>query len=289
MNHHTKMFQGETNMSEENIQTQTQPDQTPVIDANIEPVVAPVVDGNVAESEVKAEVEVDQTKEAEKAPVSQEDFNRLYFELKQKERELAAMKEVKPEAPKAPEVAKELTLEQFDFDEDAYQQALITQKAEEIVNKKFADVEANKTQAQNDEALKIVGEQFNKAAIEYAAKNPGYNEAIAAAGNNIFPQHINDVIMNSEVGPQLDHQLLTNPQLVTELSALTPIQAIMRLGVMEATISAKPAVQVSNAPAPIENVSGASRAAGDYRTDENMSMDEYYKNHQADLAKKAGR
>ena len=267
-------------MSEENT-NQALPPSEPIVNAE-----QPVNNEAPIENNTEAPAVVEEVK-----TVSQEDFNKLYFKLKQAERDLAA-KDTTPEPVKAPTEAKpELTLEQFDFDDDAYNHALIERKAGEMVEKKFADMQSQQTQQTQADALKQAGDKFNEKAVAYAATNPGYNDAITAAGAVQYPPPVNEVLMTSEFGPQLDHQLLANPALLQEISTMTPTQAIMRMGQLEATlqtnINQKP--QVSSAPAPIENVTGASRATSNYAIDENLSMEEYFAKHKEEQLRKAGR
>ena len=74
------------------------------------------------------------------------------------------------------------------------------------------------------------------------------------------------------------------------------MQALMEMGRMESQFKAPTAptapatVAVSTAPEPIENVGsgGGTHIAGDYRYEEDVSMESYYAQHQENLRAKNG-
>jgi hypothetical protein len=223
--------------------------------------------------------------------VSQEEFNKLYFQLKQAERERDAAqsaKESKKEVS-APKVAP--TLEDFDFDDDKFNAAAFEFKVAEQVAAALEVQKQHSVQEKIAAAKQEVAQTFNQRAVEYAAKNPSYEQAIAAAGSEaVFSSHIQEVVLQSEVGPAIDHKLLSDPALLHKLNTMNTTQAIMELARIEASLtSASPTakatapVKVSNAPEPIETVGGGGRASDDYAYNENMDMADYYAAHQAKL------
>lgn len=212
------------------------------------------------------------------ATVSQEEFNKIYFQMKQAERDLAAATQT-PAPEVAPVDQDELTLEQFDYDDEAFTKASIERQVQDQVKAALAtqhDVEAQA--AANTKAMEITT-GFNNKAAAYAALNPEYQKAINNAVGVVFPTHVQEVILGSEFGPQIDHMLLSDAVLMERISSLAPTQAIMELGRMEQQFTKAPVKQksVSSAPAPFDTGGGASRTTNDYRYDENLSMDEYYK------------
>ncbi len=223
------------------------------------------------------ETPTEETTQAAKT-VSQEDFNALYFKLKQSERELEATK--KAEAPTTEVTpAKEINIEDFDYDDDAYNNAVMQHQIETQV---AAALKAQNTVTEQTTAKQKqdeVASTFNNRAVAYASTNPEYEKAIAAANGVQFANHIQEVILTSDVGPQLDHMLLSDPTLITKLHELTPTAAIMELGRMEAKFSAPATAkaQVSTAPAPFETGGGGVSTGGDFRYDDNMDMDTYYR------------
>jgi len=220
--------------------------------------------------------------------VSQEDFNKLYFQLKQLERENKVLSDTKPTHVDTPvDKVEEPTLEQFDYDENEYLNAKIQHQVSEQVELALA---SQASTVEKNEALRIQQEvttSFNDKAVAYAATNPDYETAIMASNGMTFAPHIQEVLLSSEKGPQLDHMLLSDPMLAQKLNQMTPTQAIMEMGRMEHTISTPVAATklVSSAPEPIETTGGAGHVSGDYRYDENVGMADYYAQHQANLKK----
>jgi len=232
-------------------------------------------------------VEEAAVEEAAPATVSQEDYNKLYFQMKQGERDLEAAKAAPvTETPADVTENTEIRLEDFDYDETKFNAALISKQVGEQVAAAL-EQQATVTKqaaAQKTEADSLAG--FNSAASEYAATNPGYVEAINNAPGVQYTKEIQQAILQSPQGPALDHHLLSNPQVLSELSAMAPSQALMKLGQIQGGLSTAAPVKVSSAPEPIGATEGGiSRPSSDPRYDENMSMDEYYAAHQANLKK----
>ena len=264
----------ENNIPTDQITPETQLDATVVTDETI-------VDSP------DATVDTTETAAVEEAPASsgpsQEDFNKLYFEMKQSERDREAL-QTQIDATQAtiheqPEQT-DLTLEMFDYDEDAFNQASIQQAVQTQVAAALKEQATHTQQATIQEAQQNTAAQFNEKAVAYAATNPDYEKAIQVAGNNAqYPSHVQEAILHSDVGPQIDHMLLSNPQILQQLSGMSPTQALMELGRMESSVKVPVAptpAKVSGAPEPIDNVGGSSHNASDFRYDEEMSMEDYY-------------
>jgi len=213
--------------------------------------------------------------------VTQEDYNKLYFQMKQGERDLEALKQSQTEpAPKAQPTG-ELKLEDFDYDEGRYNAAVISKQVGEQVTAALATQSAaaqkQAVEKQQSEAL----QGFNAKASEYAATNPAYLDAINKAPGIQYTKAIQDAILHSPNGPQLDHHLLGNPQLLSELSNMPDSMALMQLGQLQATLKQVAPVKVSGAPEPIATTGGAARPTSDFRYNTGMTMEEYYAAHQA--------
>ncbi len=225
---------------------------------------------------------------------TQDEYNALYFQLKQAERDRDAantkMDTAKEDfANTIPEPGEDKTPEDFDFDDDAFNlykmKKEIQSEISTALTKQAEQTKINAAKQEND----VLISNFNEKAVKYAAKNAGYEKAIDAAGGTVrYARHIEDVVFNSEVGPELDHMLLTNPQLVNKLHNLSPLQATLELGRLESTVKTenKP-VKVSNAPEPFDTGGGGASVVDDFRTDPNVSMSDYMKQFDALMAKKA--
>jgi len=234
----------------------------------------------------------------ETTQVSQEAFNKLYFEKMQAERDLEALRN-QSQAPAQPDtqapattVEKAPVLEDFDYDETAYTAALVDYKVKEQLNTAM-NTQQNQYAAQQQQHFEQkIANDFNDKAIQYASTNPDYEKVVNEHGNQVqYPASVQAAILQSEVGPQLDYMLLKDPSLIVKLSGMNDYQALMEMGRLEsvAKTTAPAAPAVSTAPAPIEDVvTGGNAASHDTRYDENASMDDYYKATMAAQAAKNG-
>ena len=226
--------------------------------------------------------------------LNQEEFNKLYFQMKQQERELKALKEQQAklqsnpsEEPLVTNEPKVPKLEDFDYDEEAY----IAAKVQYEVDKKIHDALKREEEARRAREQELtqqqIAKQFDQKAAEFAAQNPDYAKVIELAGNAIqYSPAVQTAILSSEVGPQLDYMLLKNPQLVDKLNAMPEPQAYMEMGKLEIQLRNEiPTTMkrnISQAPEPIEDVAaGGSGGNTDFRYNDEMSMDEYYRQYMA--------
>ena len=245
--------------------------------------------------ELNTDVTTDITEEApavdavvpqEKA-LTQEEFNKVYFEQKQAEREAIALRkqleELKAPKPAQAQTVAAKTLEDFDFDDQAYQDHLIDQKVEaKLAQYQAKSQEQDAAKAQKTQA-DIVMNDFNTKANEYAAQNPSYSEAMTNAQHINYSPSLSDAVLHE--GPQLDHHLLTNPQLVDKLNSMSGYAMAKELAVVVGNLNKKATIKHSSAPTPPPTVTGGAKHAVDM-DDPGMSMDKYYELEMARLRSK---
>ena len=170
-------------------------------------------------------------------------------ELERKLKELETAKPAKP-AP---------TLEDFDFDEAAYQAALIESKVEQVITAQ--------TQKQREEAQKA----------EAAANLSSFNERIEALGKDDFsevagavpllPNGVADALVASEGGAEMIYHLGTHLDVAEKIANMTPAAAMMELGRISASMKAQPVVKTSAAPEPIAPLKSGSSLTADVGDD----------------------
>lgn len=150
-------------------------------------------------------------------------------------------------------------LEDFDFDHDAYVDALTDWR----VNQKLAERETSEQERQKQSQEQERAQKFQTRLSAYQAANPGKWEAATQAPVNFTPPML-EVIATSDVGPQVAVFLAENLDRADEISRMTPFAAAAALGRLEATFSAnKPATppkptSVTKAPPPPSTVGGGS-------------------------------
>jgi hypothetical protein len=148
-----------------------------------------------------------------------------------------------PDKPKAAP-----TLEKFNYDETAYQAALVAHVKDEAarqVRDEFRKEQAELTEKQRTES-------WRKRESEFAAKTPDYKDkAYYAPISDVMA----DIIKDSEKGPELAYYLGDNPDESRSIAQMSERQAALALGRIEAKLGKPPAPApapkpVSKAPPP---------------------------------------
>lgn len=213
------------------------------------------------EEEVTENTEQEETK-VELTPEQQAAFNKAYFEKKQAERDAEELRKQLEELKahknltKEPEKAK--TLEDFDFNQDAYDDYRIEQKLQKALQNKELQSQEQIKQTQQQQAKTALMDNFNTKATSYAEKNPDYSKVIQEYGSQVqYAPHISEAVL--EIGPELDHHLLSNPVLADKLNSMSTTAALIEIGKISTNLNKKKALQVSNAPDPINNTKGTGR------------------------------
>jgi hypothetical protein len=145
-------------------------------------------------------------------------------------------------------------------DLEEYRSALKEWTADDVRRKDAAEAAVKSQKAQHETIIK--GWTTRQDAVKVAI--PDYAETIAGSDLKVSDQ-IRDAVIESEIGPEILYHLAKNPDLVTELNAMTPAKALIKFGKLEdkltpASGETKPAakvVEISKAPAPITPLKGA--------------------------------
>lgn len=173
-----------------------------------------------------------------------------------------------PEAPK-----KTPTLEDFNYDESAYQTALtahVTAEAARQVREEFRKEQEQLTQKQKHEA-------WEKRQAEFAAKTPDY---IEKAHYVRLSDVMADIIKDSEKGPEIAYYLGKNPDESSAIAAMSERQAAVALGRIEAKLDVAPAPApvpkpVSKAPPPPPKIEASEPAITKSWNDPSLSQEEF--------------
>ncbi len=230
-----------------------------------------VTETSVTEEKPPEITEASETSEEPEKTKVQKRINQITAEKYEQKRradslaaELATMKANVPVLPKgAPK------LEDFDYDDVAFNRASIdhavaTAMSKNIADQRVIEVENRRTQANAEFARKIE-----------ASKIEGYSGVI----NNLIrsvplPEGIIDAIQQDEKGPELAYYLGKHLDVADRLAVADPIAAALELGRISAGFSGKKTITPSNAPDPIKTVGGD--GTGKIKNPEEMSMDEIY-------------
>lgn len=216
----------------------------------------------VTENEVKPVVE--ETKETPPVKTfTQEELEaqlgkRLARERRNWEREQARQQAEVQAVRQTP--ANAPTQEQFESPE-AYQEALIFQKAEQLANRRLeAEVKAHMLDSYHarEEAALDKYEDFEQVA---------YNPRVP------ITQVMAETIQSSEIGPDVAYYLGSNPKEADRISKLNPFLQAKEIGKIEAKIASDPPQKkTSTAPAPIQPVKGRSGDSPSFDTTDPRSV-----------------
>ena len=206
---------------------------------------------------VTAEV-VQETKPSESAPedVKPEDgfqkrINKVTadkYAEKRRADELQRQLDERNDKPEVQAVKDAPKLEDFEYDQDAFNAALIDYKVELGISKAVAKV----TSTQSDAAKTAESEEAQK----------GFNDRIISMAKNdwdevankvpTLPPGVADALVRSENGAELIYHLGSHLDLADKVANMSPQAAMMELGRISVTMAATPAVKLSAAPDPIE-------------------------------------
>ena len=193
--------------------------------------------------------------------------NKLTFEKhEQKRRADAAVKALEDyKANNAPPEQAEPKLEDFDFDDNAFNAASIKYQTAKAVNTAVGEYKTEQQQALDNQRQAEINNNFNARVDDFRKATPDYDQTIAGLPD--LPGNVLDAVMQAENGPQLAHYLGKHLDVAESIS-------LMKLGEISAQLkNVKPTNKQSAAPDPIEPVkSGGSLN----KSMDDMSMDEIY-------------
>lgn len=201
----------------------------------------------------------------------QKALNKLAFEKREETRQRKALEEelarIKAQTPQvAVQVEAAPKLEDFDYDQDAYNDALIDYK----VNLKAQQIVSQQDERMALERQNKVKADFNARAEKLKAKAPDFDEALNMIP--ILPTETLNTIMQADNGADLAYYLGKHLDVADAIASLSPTMAAMKLGQISAQLAtAKPINKQSAAPDPIEPVTSSSSLS---KSQDDMSMEE---------------
>jgi len=232
--------------------------------------------------------------------VSKKDFNKAWYKKSEAEREREAFRRENEDLraqltsqTQTPQGDQEpLSREQFDWDDDKFNAAVIARE----VSKQVAAAETKRAAEADKRAGDDLIAAFNEKGAAYAADNPEYVErnAQAAQARIEFSDAIQETILESDNGPALHDYLLSNPSEIKALNALKPLKVAAFLGRIEERMSqttTTPEKKTTQAPNPITPVSTGSSSGNDSLDPnaEGISMEEMDRRQKAEWVREHGR
>ena len=229
-----------------------------------------------------------EAKKAEEAAERKKNRTREYIAKLNRERaELAAENAALKSAQSAPRPTQHAapaegrpTLEQFNFDNDAYLEALADWKVEQHLKAR----EESTKQAESERSQQEVTVAYNTKAAEFADEHPDFPEVV---GSIQYPlsEALQAAIMAHPKGPEIAYHLGTNDDDAFALASIQPALAAAAVERLASRLTAAPEAPqtpqtpihpkpVSKAPAPAPTVSGRSPTEV---PPEKLTDDEWYR------------
>lgn len=218
------------------------------------------------------------------------DLNRAQREALEARRELEelrrqlAERDGKREEPTPAKPEGKPTLEQYDYDQEAYLTALADWRLAE--REREREQQTQQQQAQQATAERIT--QLQAAEAEFSKANPDY-EGVAKNPQVPITQLMADVMLeNPSTAPAIAYYLGQNVEEAARIAQMTPVQAARAIGAIEAKVTttpkpAPPPKPVKKAAPVVPTLNSGAPAVKDWSQ---MSTDEHVRHY---LAKKNAR
>lgn len=191
------------------------------------------------------------------------------------ERQLAEMQEAIARSQQSrQQESQEKTLEDFNFDHDAYMQY----REDRIAERTIQQFEQRQIEREQQRVAQEQRSAFESRVAAFEASNPGqWEQAITAPIN--YTEPMLQVVQSSENGPSIAAHLARNLDLADQISRMTPYAAAAALGRIEAEITApktpvvtpKPVTKTPAPPASLTGATPAKREWGQMSTEEHIA------------------
>jgi hypothetical protein len=235
-----------------------------------------------------------ETKKSRGVQVRIDELTRNWREAERREAALLAMLERQQSPAKPDPVVEEKPkptpkLEDFNYDEAAYQAALFQHVKDEAA--RVARAELQQERAREQEAAKR--QTFKQRESDFAKANPDYF-TLTRDPSLPFTRNLVELVAESEKGPELFLHLAKNRDLIERISGLPPVAAAREIGRLEAKLDVPPPAPapkpaISKAPPPPPKIEAADPAPSYRTTDASgdaLSDDEWVKLERKRLARK---
>lgn len=185
------------------------------------------------------------------------------------ERELATYRQQQPAQHSSQGTEKAPTLADFNYDMDAWSQAVLEHAAQQAAVK-VEQTFTSKTQQQRQQEAQRT---FEDRAAKYAADHPDFDKAMDDLGRTIrFSPEVVEAISVSDHGPAVVHYLAQHLDEADRIARLPAHLAAVQLGRIEAQVSTPKPKPVTKAPDPAPTLGGGAAASKD---PDRMTSDEW--------------
>jgi hypothetical protein len=164
------------------------------------------------------------------------------------------------EAPKAPR------LEDFNYDQQAYEDARLAFNTEQAVNKAIGETQKQERESKIREARQELVEEFTESVSRIKERITDY-DAVMDSCKIDLRKDVADLILSSEKGAHLAYELAkNNGAKLREIQSLPPVEAARAVGRLEARLSLPTPKKQTQAPTPIKPPVGGAAPSRDLET-----------------------
>ncbi len=221
-------------------------------------------DNETTDLEESAPLEDEQTtgkpaEEKKKVPEGvQKKINKLtgkvYAETHRANEAEAKLNELQQSQAKTPGVAPKI--EDFDYDDDAFNEAVIAHNVNKALDKRDQENQSQKQKTKNDELINDYNERVFKSDIKEADYTESYNNLVEA--RIPLSVEVQSVIQADERGPYITQYLGNNLEEAARIANLNPMQAAREIGKLSVKLSSVRNKKTTKAPDPVTNAGGGS-------------------------------
>lgn len=219
--------------------------------------------------ELKTETETTESQEQEEQPEGEvkrkrpsgfhRKINKLEQQLAERDARLADLEQkLKPQSSDKPNIE---NFDSFDQYNEALTDWKVEQKLEERDQKKLQEEETKKAKEQESSVLSAWEQKEESLGDKYEE----YEELVAQHQNTKFRQELIQATFESDLGPQIRHYLLKNPDELAKINKspaeLSSYAIFKKVAELESKLSIPPVNKVSKSSEPITPVRGSAKTS----------------------------
>lgn len=170
------------------------------------------------------------------------------------------------------------TLEQFEFDQDKFMDAVVDWKLEQREAKAQHDRQVAEMQTTQQTVIRSLEEGRVRTLETGKQKYPDFEQTVFALPPNVMDVRMMAAVLQTGTPADICYHLGKHPEEAQKLAALPPLKLAVELGKLEASMASR-AARTSQAPPP-PNPVGGGRAPASIREDD-LPVDEWLKKRQA--------
>ncbi len=162
-------------------------------------------------------------------------------------------------------------LEDYDYDEQAFNSALIDYKVELKAN----EIAAKQQESSKQQDQANIAKEFESKSAEFAEGKDDFIEVLGKVP--VLQPTVLNAVMSESNGPELAYFLGKHLDIADKIASMNPIAAAVEIGKLSMKLSEPKQIKPSSAPEPIDGVS--SGGAVESSIDDEMSISDWMKTY----------